>query len=277
MPKKRILSFIIGVLFSIVFYAGPAFAYNINGYLADWGVKPFYDWVPNSPTINYTVENNYSRPGSDPGFIEYYDLEAMYFDDDKDNLYFAIVTSYPNTYGVWAEDMGISFDNKKAPETAGAPFLEKVDNPNSRRFFDFGLDINPLPLNEKVTKNIYKAEYWDAMQGVPYMVHGKKFGTFEIFNRYYPTYFSEKGERGTYVLEGRISKLLFGNIACGAPIRLIFSSHSCLKDWIYLKADCEGNCPDPRPVPIPEPATVILLVSGILGLGGFKLRKKGTK
>ena len=50
-----------------------------------------------------------------PSGGEYYDIEAMYFDDDAQNVYIAIVTSMPKggINGVEAGDIAIDFDQKE--------------------------------------------------------------------------------------------------------------------------------------------------------------------
>lgn len=92
-----------------------ASAYAIDGNLNDWGVTPFSDWVPDTGTVDYTVEDftgsNWESNGH-PWGGEHYDLEAMYFDDDSHNAYFAIVTSMgPQGYGGCSPgDMALDLD-----------------------------------------------------------------------------------------------------------------------------------------------------------------------
>ncbi len=232
------------------------FAYVPDGDLSDWGVTPFTDWVPDSATADYVVENNTNRPPSD-GFNEIWDIEAMYFDDDADYLNFAIVSSNSYEHNWAGEDLGITF---------------KGDTYNP----EFGADVANVATGGAVKhKNFYSVTSWKKKYGIPYKINsGTKLGTFELYNRYLGQVEDGTHWKHTYVLEGRISRLLFGDIACGAPIELIFSRVTCLKDWISLDGTCDGNCPSP-PV-IPEPATMLLLGSGLLGLGGLKFKKKKT-
>ncbi|MCK4491071.1 MAG: hypothetical protein KAU03_00500 [Candidatus Altiarchaeales archaeon] len=139
-----------------------ASAYTIDGNLNDWGVTPFTDWIPNTETVDWVVEDNidptrtgdpaypdwtgyyatgihiqgtgsssqsqYIEPllyrsdwwtksrGTDhylsPAGGEHYDIEAMYFDDDSHNAYFAIVTSMgPEGYdGCYPGDLALDLD-----------------------------------------------------------------------------------------------------------------------------------------------------------------------
>jgi PEP-CTERM motif len=250
-----------GVFVVALLNASAAFAYVIDGNLSDWGVTPFTDWTPGA-TADYVVENNTNRAPSDP-FKEKFDIEAMYFDDDADYLYFGIVSSnkYQNN---WAgEDLAIDLNNDgvfeyganvanvKAAPTAGGPIYGR-------------------------TKGIYEVNSWNYMRGIEYKIKtGTHIGTYDIYNRYLgkiepgvPRHFA-----GTYILEGRISKLLFGPIACGQAIRLQFARVTCIKDWIDLQGFCNGNCPGPNGV-VPEPATLLLLGGGILGLFGSRKKKR---
>ena len=46
--------------------ANDASAYVIDGDLSDWGVTPFTDWAPNRSTVDYVIEDDIERYGSDP-------------------------------------------------------------------------------------------------------------------------------------------------------------------------------------------------------------------
>ncbi len=240
--------------------ATPAFAYIIDGDLSDWGVTPFSDWVPNAGA-EYVVEDNTNRVPSD-SFQEKFDIEAMYFDDDKDYIYFGIVSSNPYEHDWASEDLAIDLDgdgnfeyganvaNVKAAPTGGGAIYGR-------------------------TKGVYDVDSWEYMRGIEYRIKdGTQIGTYEIYNRYLGKI--EPGvprwRSGTYILEGRISKLLFGPIACGQAIRLQFARVTCIKDWIDLQGICDGNCGNNGV--IPEPATMLLFGGGLIGLFGKRFRRK---
>jgi PEP-CTERM motif len=233
----------------------PAFAYVIDGNLDDWGVTPFTDWTPGG-TADYVVENNTNRAPSDP-FNEAWDLEAMYFDDDDDYLYFGIVTSNNYEYGWASEDLAIDVDGDGQ--------------------FEYGANVANIADGGAVkNRGVYDVNSWNYMRGIEYSIkNGTKIGNFDIYNRYLGKV--EPGvhswQAGTYILEGRISKLLFGPIACGQAIRLQFAKVTCIKDWIDLQGFCDGNCPGPNGV-VPEPATLLLMGSGLVGLFTRRFRKK---
>jgi hypothetical protein len=249
---KKLFSLVV-MCSGLVFFGAiaPASAYVPDGNLSEYGITPFTDWDPNAG-VYITVEDNWNRqPESDP-FNEMWDLEAFGFAEDGDYFNFFIVSSnsYTNT---WAkEDVGIDLNNDGK--------------------YEYGLDVANIATNKLTTKNVYSVNSWHKAKGVPYRVKkGNKIGTYEIYNKYLGQ-IEGSWWKYTYVLEGRVSRLLFGDIACGAPIELLFSRVTCLKDWITVNGYCYGDCP-PTPV-IPEPATMLLLGSGLLGLGGLRFRRK---
>ena len=97
-------------LLSICYTSGIARGgYTIDGNLSDWGVTLYTDWVPNG-TADYEQTDNINKYNA-KGFSELYDYEAMYFDCDPENLYFAVVSSYPlGNHKSIAGDLGFDLD-----------------------------------------------------------------------------------------------------------------------------------------------------------------------
>ncbi|RKY39258.1 MAG: hypothetical protein DRP72_00320, partial [Candidatus Omnitrophota bacterium] len=79
MIKKVLLG--VGILF-ILGTGSLSFAYIIDGSLDDWGVNPFVDWAPDSPTADKIVQDGIRPDGGRVWGGEPYDVEALYFDDD---------------------------------------------------------------------------------------------------------------------------------------------------------------------------------------------------
>jgi len=86
-------------------------AYTIDGNLSDWGVNPLVgapgseDWIPNPGVDRYVVEDIYHGWDVGPGGGgQDFDIEAVYFDSDSSNYYIAIVTGFAKTgeFGYWA-------------------------------------------------------------------------------------------------------------------------------------------------------------------------------
>lgn len=75
----------------------PVTAYDIDGNLKlDWGVDPEHgDWVPDTGAITSYILEDYPGPGQTYPRDEVCDIEALYIDNDANNIYVAIITSMP--------------------------------------------------------------------------------------------------------------------------------------------------------------------------------------
>src|SRR4030043_589886 len=102
MDKKYKLTASFVLLLSVIFcFFSYAFASNIS----DWGIIPVTHWDPTVPGITYEVDyqgNGVVHNGSsgylDPGYGGHaFDAEAIYISSGNGNLYYAIVTGFPNT------------------------------------------------------------------------------------------------------------------------------------------------------------------------------------
>ena len=144
MNTTKILATLMGMMFLATYAMAYGPPYVIDGDLTtDWGVQPFVDWVPKSPTADYVLHDfngsNY-LPGPHPLPYggELFDLEAMYFDDyyspsTGGMAYIASVVSmndpsgYPSYY---MGDIAIDIDNNPATGMYGYEYGIKVDGPN---------------------------------------------------------------------------------------------------------------------------------------------------
>jgi hypothetical protein len=93
-----------------------ASGYVIDADLSDWQVTPFVDWEPEG-TADYIMTDGINLYDC-LYYHEEYDFEAMYFDDDAENFYFAVVSSYP--IGIKGGDLGIDLNSDFAVSSHGS-------------------------------------------------------------------------------------------------------------------------------------------------------------
>jgi len=256
-----ILTILVGFL---GFIYDPVFAYLIDGYLEDWGITRYVynsdkywidNWYPSNLNIDRKVHNNSREGGEDVRGGEKYDVEALYFDDDPNYLYFAMITSFPlaGRNSVMAGDLAIDF--------TGAPSDD----------YKYGLKIKGIPSSEYglSSRELRIEPEWffnGHGQGPVYMTDFGDFaGLGEIYywNAEYGDYLNEPSTTyDTWILEGRINRLLF------SPVPHLIKLHwamTCGNDYIDLEGDFDT-------VSTPEPTTLSLLGWGLVGLMGLKKR-----
>lgn len=139
-----------------------------------------HDWTPTSPTADYVV-NDWQNCYSSTDFFqcadgisggEAYDVEALYFDDDYQNLYVAVVTSYPPAPGLTETRGGL---NQLIVSGDLALDLGLNDDYGDGFRYDFGVNLNPenrttgnaTSGGTTVGNEIYRTENSDWYIGTP--------------------------------------------------------------------------------------------------------------
>ncbi len=239
--------------------AAPGRAYIVDGLLSDWGVVPFSQWAPASLTADWSGgvgENNWggvNNTVSLNGFGgERFDAEAFYMDDDPLNVYFALVTSFPqagvNMSGIHYRTGDIAIDLYPGGSSA----------------YEYGVKTSGASFGRLALNPTWSLPH--AAQGFPVNGPSEFSGGTTLGNVplvYYNTFITDNGYTN-YVIEGAISKELLGGPG-HHDINLHWTM-SCGNDAVNIKGDLDN--------PVPEPATAMLLGSGLVGLAGLWRRKR---
>ena len=226
--------------------------YTIDGDLSDWGVSPFVDWEPDSQTADYVVTDGQNTYNADT-YAEIYDYEAMYFDDDEANFYFAVVASYPTAPETKGGDLGLDLNGDATISehgvVTGLEYAIRIVSP------ELG-DVVASPAWALTTL----VQHSDGWQGSPWKAPGgDDIGTATVaINRALGL------EDGTYILEIGVPKDIFPGaeeLSIDDPVTAHMTMW-CGNDSINLTGT----------IAVPEPATILLVSMGLAFAGTRRKR-----
>jgi len=252
MKKIEIVIVLIILIFGVM---SPVFAYTIDGYVSDWGIN--LSLANNtgdlntlsllSSTADYIADDNTDAasgwvqvyPGWSKG--NYFDAEAILFDNDAQNAYIAIIQGLPagGKSGLLPGDIAINADN---------------DMTTGYKGFEYGLSISDSHLYDVSSWN--DVCYTQHMISTPWSIaSGIDKGLVDF------SYSLEQNSH--YVIEAAIPLALLGLDANSAHSLNINWTQQCGNDYLNLNADVN---------PVPEPMTMLLFGPALLGLMGLKKR-----
>lgn len=213
-----------------------------------------HSWTPVTATAEYFVDDNWSDYfGRTPHGGEAFDIEAIYFDNDMTNAYISLVTSFP-----------------MAP---GALYLGEYVTPGDFSIdlgfgaYDVGVDVagETGRIADTETADWYQpSSLFMAEEAPTNFTGGVDLGYASI--DYYDYGLYERGHK-TYVLDITIARSALGNPGDGDNIGLGWTM-GCRNDVLGLTGTFDGG-----PV-VPEPGTLLLLGSGLLGMAGVARRRR---
>jgi hypothetical protein len=249
MKKSATISTVICLTLGL-FSTGSRASYVIDADLSDWGVIPFADWVPEG-TAEYEETDNVNLYNA-AGYKERDDFEALYFDDDMENFYFAVVYSYPLNLGNRKPSLGIDLDLDATISSHGI-----VTGLEYAVLIDSG-----LLLEDPTWSDTESHEWPDGWQGSPLEASdGTVIGTVAVVSQFFAPM-----EEGTYIAEIAIPRDFF---PVEYDVGHLITSHitnACGNDSINLTGTVSY---------IPEPATILFIGFG-MGIVS-RLRKRKTR
>ncbi|HSV44123.1 MAG TPA: PEP-CTERM sorting domain-containing protein [Candidatus Bathyarchaeia archaeon] len=243
--------------------------YVIDGSILDWGVdlslsgsdlKGFLDTnLPGKSSVDVVTEDNTDKNGVGyvfvgPGYStkNTYDAEAMYFDNDDTYAYLAIVSGLERSEGTYP---------------AGDIFIATTADPFSTNKYEYAINVftGDVYLVGTTAAAVQNVSYTQHSEANPWRLSRTNTGAVSSANTWVGKLDSDEFVYGSLykthtVIEARI------------PLAWINADNDVWAHWTMKCGNDYLNLHG-TVTTTPEPATVMLLGSGLLGLAGLRRRK----
>ena len=281
MERISNLALLTGLLIFCVASTALGYGYTVDGNLTDWGIDlsqateaGYLDsHIPSGIDEIFTEDNAPVKGGFvGPGYSSGndYDVEAMYADFEGGALYIAIVSGMPpggrdfNGLHFGPGDIGIDVDVSAFATVRDTLYGTNASYVRSTPY-ELALDINAT----EGTARLVMVNEWSSVR---YIEHGDdESGPYgvsavsQVLGNDILFAYSQSAVNDHWVIEAAIPMDLLG-LSEGDTVRLNWTV-GCGNDYARLEAQAA-----------PEPASLLLFGSGLLGLSGFigRLRRRRT-
>jgi hypothetical protein len=235
----------------------PSYAYIIgDGSISDIaGVTPFSDWSPSNPNVDWAGGGAELNKGGVNNTSVLADFGGPHFDDSASNVYFALVTSFPQA-GV-LKDGVLYRPGDIAINLYGSNFDYGVKTNTLSGFGNVGDVYATTPGNWVLPHG----STGFPTNGPSEFVGGSLLGNIGAQFAYTELAGFPSNGVPTYA----IPKSWLGNPGVGEDITLRWTM-SCGNDDIGIKGDIDTP-------PLPEPASMLLMGAGLMGAAFFRKKK----
>ncbi len=289
MRGKRVFAVIMILLAFCVWMSmdGYAASITIDGSVTDWGIdlssaenSAYLDsHVPGKVSVDYITEDNTDINDGwfkvDPGwsYNNDYDAEAIYFDNDAEYGYIAIITGVAPDSTWEPGDIGLDVSPSEVDlvdQDSSATGASQATTP-----YEYGIELIDSEGNDGVpdqgalrsVRSWYNVRYddpnsYDFTNSDPWAISESASTIDDDLELTY----SSSAIEGHYVIETRFLLSDLG-LSPGDEFNIHWTMQ-CGNDFLTLKAKVD---------PVPEPGTILLVGTGLLGLAMSSGRKKWNR